>query len=106
MENINLENLPKLFQNFVNDFNKFRHEFDEKFNNIEQTNKIEAPISISEAAEFINLKKETIYTKVSKNEIPYHKNGHFLYFFKSELIQWIKEGKTISKESDPSELLK
>ena len=34
-----------------------------------------------------------LYGYVQRNEIPYHKKGNRLYFFKSEIIDWIKTGK-------------
>lgn len=41
----------------------------------------------------------TVYTWVSKNEIPYHKRGKKLSFLKSEVDAWLKAGryKTLSE---------
>lgn len=50
-------------------------------------------LNISEAAALLNLSVATIYFKVSKNEIPVCKKGKRLYFYKSELTDWIKSGK-------------
>lgn len=51
-------------------------------------------ITIIEATKFLRLSKATIYSKVSKNEIPgVYKRGKFLYFDKEVLIEWIKQGK-------------
>ncbi len=47
-------------------------------------------MSITEAANFLNCSIPTIYNKVSKRKIPFHKQGKRLYFSKSELIRWIK----------------
>jgi len=49
-------------------------------------------LSIDELANFINMTKGSIYGLVHKNAIPYHKKGK-LYFLKSEILDWIKEGK-------------
>lgn len=56
-------------------------------------------LTISEAAELLKLSVATIYTKVCKNEIPANKQGKRLYFYRTELINWIKSGriKTISE---------
>jgi predicted DNA-binding transcriptional regulator AlpA len=48
---------------------------------------------ISQASEFIKFSKPTLYGYCQRNEIPYSKKGGKTFFFKSELIQWLKEGK-------------
>lgn len=48
---------------------------------------------IEDAAKFLNLAVPTIYGKVSNNSIPYNKRGKRLYFLKSELIEYIKQGR-------------
>ena len=59
----------------------------------QQENKEELPITISEVANILNLSKATIYSKVSRNEIPFAKRGNRLYFYKSEISKYLKEGK-------------
>lgn len=56
-------------------------------------------MTISQAAEFLNLSVQTLYGKVCHREIPVSKKGKRLYFYKSELEEWIKSGKkkTISE---------
>ncbi len=41
----------------------------------------------------------TVYTWTSRGEIPYHRRGKRLYFLKSEIDAWLKEGrhKTLSE---------
>lgn len=53
----------------------------------------ETPISLKECAEFLDKSPSTIYHHVSKDEIPFHKKGKKLYFYKSELNSWIRNGK-------------
>ncbi len=48
---------------------------------------------IEDAAKFLNLAVPTIYGKVSNNSIPFNKRGKRLYFLKSELIEYIKQGR-------------
>lgn len=55
-------------------------------------------LSITEASKFLNLSVATLYSKVSKNEIPVFKKGKRLYFSKSELIAWIASGKILTNE--------
>lgn len=50
-------------------------------------------LTVDQAAKFLNLTKPTIYSKVSKGELPYMKKGKRLYFSKDELLEYIKSGK-------------
>jgi excisionase family DNA binding protein len=54
-------------------------------------------LNIKQAAEFLSLSVPTIYTKVSKRELPYMKRAKRLYFSKMELLEYIKKGKTLTK---------
>ena len=55
--------------------------------------KLDEPLTIEQAAVILHLSKATIYSKVSRKEIPYNKKGNRLYFFQSELIAYLKKGK-------------
>ena len=57
------------------------------------------PLTVQEAASFVNLAVPTIYGLVSRREIPFSKKGKRLYFLKEELTEWIKTGrrKTIAE---------
>lgn len=76
----------------------------DKLSNIEQlllnTNNQTADsdelLTITEAAKFLNLSVPTIYGKVSRREIPVNKQGKRLYFYKSELADWIKAGRKMT----------
>lgn len=50
-------------------------------------------MTIGQAAEFLNLTVPTMYSKVSKGELPVMKRSKRLYFSKSELMEYIKEGR-------------
>lgn len=50
-------------------------------------------LSIQQASELINLSVPTIYSKVSRREIPFCKKGKRLYFSTEELLDWIKSGR-------------
>lgn len=67
------------------------------------------PLTIKKVAELTSLSVPTLYGYVQRNEIPYHKKGNRLYFFKSEIIEdWIKNGKqkTLKElEAETDELL-
>jgi|TARA_B110000093_G_scaffold137816_1_gene147789 excisionase family DNA binding protein len=53
-------------------------------------------LSIKEAAQFLNLSVPTIYSKVSKGELPFMKRSKRLYFSSSELLAYLKEGRSKS----------
>lgn len=53
-------------------------------------------LTVKEAAEFLNLAVPTIYSKVSRNELPYMKRGKRLYFSSVELMEYLKEGRSKS----------
>jgi len=50
-------------------------------------------LNIQEAAQFLKLTVPTIYSKVSKGELPVMKRGKRLYFSSIELMEYIKEGR-------------
>jgi predicted DNA-binding transcriptional regulator AlpA len=55
----------------------------------------EIPISIHEAAALVNKKVSTLYIFHSRGLIPADvcvKHGRRLYFYKSALLNWIKQG--------------
>jgi len=76
----------------------------------EQTDKSETLktefLNLKEAAKYLNLANQTIYGLTSKNEIPFLKRGKKLYFKKSELENWINEGKRKSIDEIKRELEK
>lgn len=62
------------------------------------------PMDIDETSKMIHLAKPTIYGLTHRNSIPFHKQGKKLYFLKSEIMDWIKNGKGASKPADQKEL--
>jgi excisionase family DNA binding protein len=50
-------------------------------------------LNVSEAAEFLDLAKPTIYSLTSKGVIPHFKRGKKLYFKHSVLMDWIDKGR-------------
>lgn len=50
-------------------------------------------MEIDEASDFLGYKKATIYEYVSKRKIPFFKKNRKLYFSKTDLTEWIKEGR-------------
>ncbi|MCH2229849.1 MAG: helix-turn-helix domain-containing protein [Crocinitomicaceae bacterium] len=50
-------------------------------------------LNIDEASDFLNLAKPTVYSMVSKGEIPYMKRSRRLYFSKIDLLQYVRQGR-------------
>jgi len=77
-------------------------QLNKKLENIErllENSKQQAPIqsdnllTIHEAAEFLKLTVPTLYTKVSKGELPVMKRTKRLYFSRLELMDYLKAGR-------------
>jgi excisionase family DNA binding protein len=53
----------------------------------------EKPLNVREAAEFLGFSIPTIYGLMHQRAIPYMKPGRRCYFLKSELINYLKDGR-------------
>lgn len=55
--------------------------------------KDDKPLNFVEAAQYLSLSHSTLYKLTYQRKIPCHKpTGKMLYFFKSELDEWISKG--------------
>lgn len=50
-------------------------------------------LTVPQAAEFLQLTVATIYSKVSRQELPVMKRGKRLYFSKKELVAYLQAGR-------------
>tara|TARA_B110000967_G_scaffold179537_1_gene195101 strand:+ start:530 stop:874 length:345 start_codon:yes stop_codon:yes gene_type:complete len=53
----------------------------------------ETLLNVQEAAEFLKLEVPTIYSKVSRGELPVMKRSKRLYFSSIELMDYLKQGR-------------
>ena len=60
---------------------------------VEPTDQPEQLLTIQQAAEFLSLTVPTMYSKVSKREIPCMKRSKRLYFARTELLEYLKDGR-------------
>jgi excisionase family DNA binding protein len=60
---------------------------------VEITEQTEQLLTVQEAAQFLNLTVPTIYSKVSKGELPVMKRSKRLYFSSTELMAYLKDGR-------------
>jgi excisionase family DNA binding protein len=90
MEPLTFDQLPQAvskLQDKLNDIEKLLLE------DHRQSGESDQLLNVEDAAKFLNLSVPTIYSKVCRKEIPVNKQGKRLYFYKSELISWIKSGR-------------
>jgi excisionase family DNA binding protein len=52
-------------------------------------------LSVDEIAEYLGIKKDTVYKWVAAKRIPAHRVGRLLKFKKDEVDEWVQLGKTI-----------
>jgi predicted DNA-binding transcriptional regulator AlpA len=105
MNTLKFENLPNAVAEILQGQSELKALLLQKANNKPE---IETPVQLNEVVPLTGLTKPTLYGYVQRNEIPYHKKGNRLYFFKTEIIDWIKTGKqkTLKElEADTDEFL-
>lgn len=91
MENVTFERLPQMVA-----------ELNEKLDSImwrlDMQEKLCPPpsgkelLTVSEVAELIGKSVATVYAMTSERRIPFRKRGNKLYFFKTEVMDWIEKG--------------
>lgn len=62
-------------------------------------------LTVKEAADFLSLSKHSIYAKVHNREMPFIKRGGKLYFSKTDLIEWLKQGRKKTVKELQSEVM-
>lgn len=60
--------------------------------------KRDAIFNVKEAADFLHLSVSSLYGKTCRREVPFNKKGKRLYFYKSELEEWIRQGRNKTLE--------
>lgn len=69
-------------------------------------NEEELLLTVKDAADYLSLSVPTIYTLISRGELPVKKRSKRCYFFKSELNDYLKAGgKKIVVKEDPEKQL-
>lgn len=88
--NFTFEQLPNVIADLKNEVKEMKALLLQRAELQPETNN---PLNIKEVSKLTSLSKPTLYGYCQRNEIPYQKKGGRLYFFKSEIIDWIKTGK-------------
>lgn len=87
---LNFESLPNAVANLIQGQNELKALLLQKANT--QPEEIK-PIGIKDVSIITGLTVPTLYGYCQRNEIPYSKKAGRLYFFKSDILDWIKTGK-------------
>lgn len=95
MKPFTFDQIPKLMGKL---FDKMEH-IEMLLRTISHETRIEEQLlNVKEASKLLNLSVATLYSKVSRNEIPVCKKGKKLYFSKTELTAWVQSGKILTNE--------
>lgn len=70
-----------------------REELRALLNELKPTSQPEEILNLQEACDLLCISKPTIYGLTSRRKIPFHKRGKRLLFKRSELLDWISEGR-------------
>ena len=93
--NLTFENLP-----FQVDLLSIKMDNIEKLllekKDLQQSESEDQLLTVEQTAKFLNLTIPTIYSKVSRKELPVMKQGKRLYFSQIELMEYVKRGKKLS----------
>ncbi|MGE4289972.1 MAG: helix-turn-helix domain-containing protein [Salinivirgaceae bacterium] len=98
--------LPNVkFEVSSNDLKSFAHEIVKEFiqiSSIEKDNQRDVLFSLHELIEFLpeNPARQTIYQWVSNRLIPFEKHGSRLYFRKSKIDEWLRNGRQMNHLED------
>jgi excisionase family DNA binding protein len=90
------DTLPKGVAMLIKEFSELKRLLIEKQEQLSITTP-EQLLNVQEAAQFLNLTVPTIYSKVSKGELPVMKRSKRLYFSSTELMEYLKDGRKKSK---------
>ncbi|WP_313101837.1 helix-turn-helix domain-containing protein [Epilithonimonas sp.] len=89
--NLTFDQLPEAVTNLTKEVSELKQLLISKEqHSAEQPEKF---LTIQQAAAFLSLSVPTIYSKVSKRELPFMKQGKRLYFSLTELTEYLKNGK-------------
>lgn len=91
-QNLTFDQLPKAVTMLTKEVSELKRLLIEKQEQ-HTTEQPEQLLTVQEAAQFLNLTVPTIYSKVSKGELPVMKRSKRLYFSSTELMEYLKEGR-------------
>ncbi len=54
-------------------------------------------LNVEQVCRLLNMKRSTLYQKTHKSEIPFSKKGKALYFNRTEIYNWVAEGRILTE---------
>lgn len=90
---LTFEQLPQAVTMLTNEVSELKKLMLESRQQSEPTTPPDTLLTIQQAAAFLSLSVPTLYTKVSKGELPVMKRGKRLYFSQGELLGYLKAGR-------------
>jgi excisionase family DNA binding protein len=90
--NLTFNDLPDAVNKLTNEVGELKTLLLQKREEAPAT-KTEQLLTIQEASDFLKLSVPTLYSKVSRNELPFMKQGKRLYFSSTELMEYVKQGR-------------
>lgn len=90
-----IEDLQTVIIDCVNSCLKYN-----KHNGKELQPELDELLTVHQAAEFLSLSAPTLYSLISKGEVPVMKRSKRCYFLKQDLINYLKEG----RKKSPAEI--
>ena len=105
METLTFDQLPNAVAMLTKEVRELKRLLIEKQEQA-PTEQPEQLLTIEEAAKFLRLAVPTMYSKVSKGELPVMKQGKRLYFSRTELLEYLKDGRKKSNAESLVELSK
>jgi excisionase family DNA binding protein len=63
-------------------------------------------MNIEEAALYLKMAKQTVYSMISRRLLPYFKRGKRVFFRKAELLNWLEKGRKYTREEIQSDNFK
>lgn len=92
METLSFDQLPTAVSQLNKKLDNIERLLLEK-NEQQPTEQPDQLLTVQEAAEFLSLTVPTVYSKVSKGELPVMKRSKRLYFSRLELMEYLKAGR-------------
>ena len=98
-KNITFEDMPKAMSWMMDKFNELDSKID-GLNNSPQTPPSEIWMNLKELREYLpsHPAEQTVYGWTSCHQIPFHKKGKRIMFLKSEIDDWLHDGKMKSQK--------
>ena len=96
MKNLCFENLPEAVGLLIEKIESLEKHLLENSGK-RTTEQSDQLMTVDQAAEFLNLAKPTVYSMVSRGELPYMKRSKRLYFSRKDLIAYIRDGRKKTK---------